>query len=375
MKAITSSTSAAVLEVPGSVGVGNFVERGEVRRYIDAPSFANRGPGVSLPLNYDELVKRSPQGSIFAHRWWLEAVAPGMYQILEVKKGDGIQAAWPIVYGKIDGVKQVCMPDLTQKLGILFAPSNARPVEAQSTNQKLMAELIEQLGDTASFHQNFHENFTDWLPFYWRGYGQTARYTYVLDDISDLTALWNEMRTNHRRDIRRAERLGIRIKDNLEVTSFLELNRKTFARQGKEPPFSDDVICRLDRACCANAGRKIFAGVDSQGRVHAAVYVAWADNTAYYLMGGSEPHLRGSGAQLLALWEAIIFSSSVVKRFDFEGSMLPQVEHGFRGFGAKQRPYFSIAKVPPIPTSLSEFLKSSIKFRWNRARRTIAGGF
>ena len=122
-------------------------------------------------------------------------------------------------------------------------------------------------------------------------------------------------------------------------------------------------------------GVRSLRGVDSQGRVHAAVYVAWADNTAYYLMGGSEPHLRGSGAQLLALWEAIIFSSSVVKRFDFEGSMLPQVEHGFRGFGAKQRPYFSIAKVPPIPTSLSEFLKSSIKFRWNRARRTIAGGF
>jgi hypothetical protein len=375
MKAITRATSATVLDVQGPIGVGNFVERGEVRRYIDAPSFANRGPGVSLPLNYDELVKRSPQGSIFAHRWWLEAVAPGMYEILEVKKGDGIQAAWPIVYRKVEGVKDVCMPSLTQKLGILFAPSNARPVEAQSTNQKLTTELIERLGDTASFHQNFHENFTDWLPFYWRGYSQTARYTYLLDDISDLTVLWNELRPNHRRDIRRAEKHGIRIKDNLEVTRFLELNRKTFARQGKESPVSDDVICRLDRACCANAGRKIFAGVDSQGRVHAAVYVAWADDTAYYLMGGGEPDLRESGAQLLALWEAIIFSSSVAKRFDFEGSMLPQIEHGFRGFGARQRAYFSITKAPPAPTSLRGFLKASIKFRWHRARRTIASRF
>jgi hypothetical protein len=329
---------------------------------------------VSFPLNYDELVKRSPQGSIFAQRWWLEAVAPA-YEILEIKKSEGIQAAWPIVSRKSDGTKHVCMPVLTQKLGILFAPSNARPVEEQSTNQKLTTELIEQsmerLGDTASFYQHFHENFTDWLPFYWRGYSQTVRYTYVLEDISDPAALWNGMRTNHRRDIRRAGRLGIRIEDNLEMARFLELNRKTFTRQGKQAPVSDELIWRLDRACCANAGRKIFAGVDSQGRVHAAVYIAWADNTAYYVMAGSEPDLRESGAPLLALWEAIIFASSVVKRFDFEGSMIPQIERVFRGFGAKQLPYFSIAKTPQPPTSLSGFLKTSIKFRWQKARRTI----
>jgi hypothetical protein len=326
-----------------------------------------------LPLTYDELVKRSHQGSIFAHRWWLEAVAPGMYEILEIKKGEEFLAAWPIVHRKSDGAKHVCMPALTQKLGILFAPTNAKQSEVQSTNQKLATALIDQLGDAASFHQNFHENFTDWLPFYWRGHTQTTRYTYVLEDISDRTRVWNDMRPNHRRDIRRAEKLGIRIKDDLEIARFLELNRKTFARQGREPLATDELICRLDTACCANAGRKIIAGVDSQGRVHAAVYIAWANNTAYYLMGGSEPELRESGAQLLALWESVIFASSVVTRFDFEGSMIPQIERGFRGFGAKQLPYFSITKAPSTPTSFSGFLKASVKHRWNKVRRTIAG--
>src|ERR1700677_3849422 len=330
---------------------------------------------LRLPLTYEELVKRSPQRSLFVHRWWLDAVAPGMYEILEIKQGDGIQAAWPIVYRNSDGAKHVCMPALTQKLGILFAPSAAKPAEPQSRHRELATELIERLGDTASFHQNFHENFTDWLPFYWQGYTQTTRYTYVLGDISDLTSVWNGMRPNHRRDIQRATRLGIRIIDSLDMAKFLELNRKTFHRQGREPLASDELILRLDRACCANAGRKIFAGIDSQGRIHAAVYIAWTNDTAYYLMGGSEPDLRKSGAQLLALWEAVIFASSVVKRFDFEGSMLQQVEHGFRGFGARQLPYSSITKVPPTPTSLSEFLKASIKHRWNRAGRTIANRF
>jgi hypothetical protein len=298
-----------------------------------------------------------------------------MYEILEIRKGDRIQAAWPIVHRGDDGAKHVFMPALTQKLGILFPLSDAKPVEVQSTNQKLTTELMEQLGDTASFHQNFHENFTDWLPFCWQGYNQTTRYTYVLKDISVIDALWNNMRVNCRNKIRKAQKLGITVKDNLELAQFLDLNRKTFARQGREPLASDELICRLDEGCCANAGRRIFAGLDSQGRVHAAVYVAWADDTAYYLMGGSEPDLRESGAQMLALWEAVIFASSVVKRFDFEGSMLPQVEIVFRGFGAKQIPYFSITKVPPTPTSLGGFLKASIEFRWKRARRAIASRF
>jgi hypothetical protein len=364
-------SSAAVQEVQALIGVESSAKRADVWRYTDAPTARS----AKLPGTYEELVTQSPQGSIFAHRWWLEAVAPGMYEILKINDGDGIQAAWPIVYSKSDGAKHVCMPALTQKLGILFAPSDIKPAEMQSKNQELTAELIEQLGDTAGFCQNFHENFTDWLPFYWRGYAQTTRYTYALEDISDLTSVWNGMRSNHRRDIRKATKSGIRIIDTLDMARFLELNRKTFTRQGREPLASDELILRLDRACSANAGRKIFAGVDSQGRIHAAVYIAWSNDTAYYLMGGSEPNLRKSGAQLLALWEAVIFASSVVKRFDFEGSMLHQVEHGFRGFGASQLPYSSITKVPPAPTSLSGFLRASIRFRWNRARRTIANRF
>ena len=66
---------------------------------------------------------------------------------------------------------------------------------------------------------------------------------------------------------------------------------------------TDDTIRRIDQACAAHAERCIFTAMDASHRVHAAVYVVWADGTAYYLFGGSEIELRGSGAQMLALWE------------------------------------------------------------------------
>jgi hypothetical protein len=333
-------------------------------------SKAARTEPKKLPSTYDELLRQSPQASIFAHRWWLDAVAPGMYEILEHTEKGHVKAAWPIVRRTEAGGRHVYMPLLTQKLGILFAPVEAKTVELLSTNQKLSGHLIDKLGETVTFNQCFHENFSDWLPFYWRGYTQTTRYTYVLEDISEPNDLWIGMRPHHRRVIRRAGLLGIRIEDNLELERFMELNRKTFSRQGLQPPISDDSIRRIDQACSSNAGRKIFAGVDPSGRLHAAVYIAWMGSTAYYLMGGSEPELRGSGAQLLALWEAIKYAKIVAQRFDFEGSMMPQVERVFRGFGAKQLPYFSISKMPAPPTTLRGFLKASLQHR----RRHWCGG-
>jgi len=337
-------------------------------------SIANTAPvGVSrLPSTYDELVEQSPQGSIFAHRWWLEAVAPGMYDILEIRDSDGLRAAWPVVYDSDDGAKHICMPALTQKLGILFAPSKANPAEVQSTNQKLATELINKLGETSRFHQNFHENFTDWLPFYWQGFTQTIRYTYVFDDITDISALWNNLRQRTRTEIRKAQKSGIQIKDDLDLGQFLEVIRKTFERQDLSPLATDEFVYRLDAACAKNAGRKIFAGVDPQGRVHAVVYVTWVDNVAYTVMGGGDPEFRKSNAYRLASWEALVFASSIARRLDLMGSMLPQVEPVFRGLGAKQMAYSSITKTSPPPTSLKGFLRNAFEFRWSRARRAVA---
>ena len=44
--------------------------------------------GHGADNDYETLVRTSPQGSIYCHRWWLEAVAPEEYRILEIRRGD-----------------------------------------------------------------------------------------------------------------------------------------------------------------------------------------------------------------------------------------------------------------------------------------------
>ena len=89
----------------------------------------------------------------------------------------------------------------------------------------------------------------------------------------------------------------------------------------------------------------------AQGRVHraddarwmhAAIYLVFDARSAYYLISGSDPELRNSGALSLLVHEAIAFSASKSARFDFEGSMLEPVERFFRKFGASQKQYCQV---------------------------------
>ena len=296
----------------------------------------------TLPPDYNPFVAKSPQGILYCKTWWLNAVAPGRYEILIVRKGDTIKAAWPIVYqgdGKNMGIG---MPFLTQKLGILFAPNTSKYAERLSEEHRLMQLLIPHVPTDIGFSQRFHENFTNWLPFYWEGFKQSTRYTYVIEDLDDVDAIWNNMRSHARQSIRKAMKNGIRAREIDDVELLYECNRKTFDRQGMQVPFSLETLARIDKACVTHAGRRMLVAEDASGRIHACDYLIYDENCAVSLTGGADPELRHSAAQALLDWESIQFSCTVSRRFDFEGSMIADIETYNRDFGARQLPFLHI---------------------------------
>jgi hypothetical protein len=316
-------------------------------------------PGKCRPdlQAYDRFVDTSPQGILFCHTWWLDAVAPGRYQILTVERGGAIQAAWPVVVSQEAAGPRVGMPELTQKLGILFAPSDAKYAERLSDEHRLIEQLIGRLPEGCAVDQNFHERFTNWLPFYWKGFSQTTRYTYLIENLGDLDGVWANLRTNARRVIRKAMKEGVRLKETDDLECFYNIHMKTFQRQGMENPYSLHLLARIDSAVGKHAGRKAFVAEDSAGRPHACEYLVYDERCAISLLRGADPALRGSGASALLEWEAVQFASTVSKVFDFEGSMIQGVEVYLRDFGAVQTPYFCISRsaqvkpAPPPPSS------------------------
>ena len=285
---------------------------------------------------------------IFSKDWWLDTVCGDAWDVCLVTKDNKVLAAMPYHIRKNSlGMTVISQPPETQTLGPWFGLSQAKYAKRLGQEKDLLSELINQLPNFADFNQSWHFSITNWLPFYWQGFQQSTHYTYRLPDLTNLDAVWTGFRENIRGDIRKANnRFKLSVRTDLDVDDFLVLNAKTFDRQGKKLPYSPEFIRRLDQACQANNARRIFIAEDEQSNHHAGVYIVWDEQSAYYLMCGGCPTLRSSGATSLCMWEAIQFSATVTKSFDFEGSMIEPVERFCRAFGAVQTPYFSIRKTP-----------------------------
>ncbi|MGH3457719.1 GNAT family N-acetyltransferase [Aeromicrobium sp.] len=283
---------------------------------------------------------------IFLQPWWLDAACgPNAWDVSLAVKADGVHAALPYFQRRARGLRLLTQPALTPYLGPWILETGAERNAEYSRQNELMSALIDGLPRRLNYVQKWSPTITNWLPFYWRGFEQTTRYTYMLDDLSDEERLWRGLTGSTRREIRKAEsRHQMTASADATLDELLSLNVMTFARQGLDQPYSTEYVERLDAACQKHDCRRIIIARDSQGRPHAGVYVVWDRDSAYYLMGAGDPDLRSSGAASLCMWEAIRSASTVSKSFNFEGSMIEPIERFFRGFGARQTPYFQVSR-------------------------------
>jgi hypothetical protein len=285
----------------------------------------------------------APANTVFEQPWWLDAVAEDGWGESVVRRGDEIVARLPYARRRRHGLDAIAPPALTQVLGPWLAPSDGKYARRLETEKKVLTELIEGLPPADLVRLNLSTRLTNWLPFYWAGYEATVRYTYRLEDLSDLDRVRSDFQEHVRRGIRKAEG-AVTIDPDFPLDDLLRLDARTYARQGLRPPYPESLVRRLDAACAARGARRILGAVDGDGRAHAALYVVWDEETLYPIINGRDPDLQAFGANTLLYWEAITLASGVSRVFDFEGSMIEPVEHFVRGFGGRQTPFFTVWK-------------------------------
>jgi len=292
--------------------------------------------------NFCKVEKNIP---IFSRDWWLDAVCgEDNWDVVSVEKGGQIVASMP--YYKIKKIifDLIIMPKLTQTMGpYIKYPKGQKYYTKLSWEKKMMDSLISQLPKVDFFYQDFHYKITNWLPFYWNGFTQTTRYTYVIENTS-LTHLENNFETDIRRRRRKATKLGIFITESDNIEKFYELNKMTYNRHNKQIPYSFKLVENVYKKCKEQQACKIFSAIDKNGDLIAASFLVYDYNTVYYLMGAINSDKKNLGGMDMVLYESIKFALLSGKKFDFEGSMVESIERYFRAFGAIQKPYFSIRK-------------------------------
>lgn len=316
-------------------------------------------------LNKTLYIKESsalPGLTIFQEPWWLQAMAGDDWDVVVLRNESGIYGALPFVINRSFGGPRLGQPGLTPHIGPWIKPlENESGPGRMAAEHKILGELIDALPNFSRCSFACSPSITNWLPFCWRGFQQTTYYTYRTAFLTNLDETWKWIDKKVKAEIKKAEqRYHVKIVDDLNIDKFIQLNEAVYIRQNESPRYQKDLLRNLDRACSEHNRRRIFAGVDADGNLHAAAYIVWDKNCAYYLMSGSDPDYRKSGALSLCLWEAIKFASGIVPEFDFEGSMIPSIERHFRRFGTQQTPYFRVWKYNSIFSKLIGFVRQEV---------------
>src|SRR5262245_42282826 len=257
----------------------------------------------TAPQSFDELVERSPQGSVFTTSWWLDAVAPGRWRKHVVERDGRLVAAWPTVVRARRGGDMHAGAPMTPYLGPLRA---AGGVARRRSREREHRELVrERLGAFAQPEARCSPDFDYWTPLHWHGFRQTTHYTWRLPDVADTEAVFAGVRENVRREIRKA-RKQVEIEEG-SLTEYFRVHEQTAARQDRleEVRANRDLIERVEEAAGARGARTILLARDADGRLHSGAYFVHDRRWTYYLLGGSDPELRTSGAASLVLWAGI----------------------------------------------------------------------
>lgn len=292
---------------------------------------------TEMPANIAEV------HSVFEQPWWLDAVAPGEWDAVEIEENGRTVARLPFVLRKTFGMRVLTQPALTQTLGPWVEHNSANPARRLAREKDLFSRLIARLPHHDIFQQNFHSQITNWLPFYWAGFQQTTRYSYAIADLSDLERVQSGFSKTTRHLIRKAG-ASLSVSQDGTIDDLVRLAELSFRRQGLPLPYSPDLVHRIDEAVGRRAERRLFIAVDDDGVHHAAVYTVGDANRVYSIVTGADPEFRANGAVNLLYWEAMKAASGYTRVFDFEGSMIPGVEEHYRKFGGVPVPYSSVSR-------------------------------
>ena len=281
---------------------------------------------------------------IFSQSWWLDIVSgPDLWDVILVKKGEVILASFPYFQVKSRfNLKIITMPVLTQKMGIYIKyPENLTTSSRLILEKSIYNEIIDKLPNYDYFDVNQDHKYLNWLPFYWRGFRQTTQYTYLIEDLSNMETVLKNFGSGKKSDIKKAADT-ISIGFDMSPQSFIGFYKESLKKQNKELSYSESLFIQLCSEALNRKQGEIICAIDREENIHGAILYVWDNECIYNLVTAFDPDYRSSGASSYMFYQIMKKFSALNLKFDFEGSMMENIEQSYNRFGTVQKMYFRI---------------------------------
>ncbi len=242
-------------------------------------------------------------------------------------------------------------PPFSANNGLFFENRSENNSNIQTTVKHVMEEVADFCKKLNSDLLVFvlPASINDAQPFIWKKFKVKVKYTYHVDLALTQDALLANLSSEKRKSLNKAQKDGLEIKESTDMKTVKQLILKTFSRKqvSKNIVYLDKILFEF-----ANVSNAIAFVAYDKGEAIAATFCVYDSGTAYYLFGGFDSAQKHHGAGVTCMWNSILKAKELgLRTFDFEGSMLPEVEKYFREFGGKLTPYYEVSKAK-FPLSL-----------------------
>jgi len=267
--------------------------------------------------------------SVFLSEKWLSIYDNGL-EAYGIFNGDNQMIGGFVLYRqKRHGITYYRNPMYMPTIQLFFMNKSMNKAKILSENKKVMKALADFLSDLSYGVLSIYlpENHIDMQHFFWKNFKVVPNYTYHINMNQSLDEIQKNYSAERRNDIKKALKDGVTVELSNDLDLIKQMVSNTFSR--KEKGYDKAMIDRIlfDFADNTNS----FSYVSFQNdRAIAASFCLYDQNKSYYLLGGYDSKNSHKGAGALAVDAAIKHSKELeVKIFDFEGSMLPEVENTF----------------------------------------------
>ena len=286
---------------------------------------------------------------VFSRMWWMDAVCgEENWRVWIDRTGGRLNAVMPYYIEKRGDYTYITKALLTQNNGIIFFyPDGQKSCGRYEFEERVISRAvnhIESLGLDV-YEQQYHYGFHNWVPFYWRNFTQILRYTFVIEDTSDLDKVLSDFSTNYRNKYKKGCKNATVEYGTISAEEFYTEHEKIFLKQGLPCPFTLPFWKRLYKACTDNDAGQMLLARGNDGNIHAVMFLIWDDMAVYQLLGGAIPEYSSSEAYSTLVYEGIKIAGQKGLSYDFEGSVIKRINRSMREFGCIQKPYFRIRKV------------------------------
>lgn len=285
---------------------------------------------------------------LFSEPWFLDAVCGiNKWEVVSVKIGEktvltGVHITTKKIFFDI-------MNPITfaQVSGPIIHPYNFN-INRKCDSQEeylIMQSYIDKIKEKkySQINIKLDYNHTSWLPFYWNGFSQTTRYTYIIEKELSVDEIFNKLGKNLKYTIKKKYE-NVKIREDNDYAKIFTLITKSYNRRNSSFTYDYKKMNTLFLESQKIDRGKILLAYDKEENLCSGIFVIW-DNFQLFLLGsGSDPRFLKNEFNTILIWEAIKLSREKGLVFNFEGSMMKGVNSYFKKFSPTLIPYHVLTK-------------------------------